>query len=711
MLTEKSRFTLTTIAMAIAASFASSAAVADDKSQTEAKPEVIVVTGSLLGNSEVADLKTYTGNRSIITSDQIERTAARSIDTALQQVPGIKIKDETGTGVLPNISVRGLDSSRSGYAQVLLDGIPMTLAPYGHTGQSLFPATLFMIDRIDVARGGASIQYGPNNVGGVINLISKPIPTDWETSVNERMTFFGDSNTLFDTNISTGGAVNEDFSMRFDGNITKGESFREHSDTDIKNLMLKTLWNIDEQNSLDATLQYYDAFSELPGALNTPAYEADREQSLRPNDEFNADTKRVSLKYSHVLDDSKIIDYGEIDLRVFGNKSSRNFQWDFYDSSKDTDGNLGTSWSDTTQDATHLRNSPRDFTVFGIEPTASLLIDGDISQHIIAGARYINEDISYQLNHIDKSTQTATRPRDWQMDTNAMAYYVSNKVGFFDDTLSVTPGIRYEDVRMTFTNVGQDYSQDNHVTEWLPGITLGYEFSSNWFGYTNAQRSLRTPQISQLWPKDQTLESELSWNYEAGVRFTPTERSNLSIAAYRIDFENKVEYDRNVSMFVNIGQTRNQGIELEGTYSPMSLPDLVLTGAYNYLDTEQLDGEFAGNELAYVSKHQLSASALYSIKDVDLGLMAFYYSKSFADLANSVEEDVSGTSGEVPAYTVVNFNIATEFFKQDNHGLKVGLSVNNLFDNEYYFRGLDVSPAGRVPASGRSLSLDVGYTF
>ncbi|WP_351015628.1 TonB-dependent siderophore receptor [Shewanella sp. AC91-MNA-CIBAN-0169] len=711
MLTEKSRFTLTTIAVAIAASFASSAVVADDKSQTEAKPEVIVVTGSLLGNSEVADLKTYTGNRSIITSDQIERTAARSIDTALQQVPGIKIKDETGTGVLPNISVRGLDSSRSGYAQLLLDGIPMTLAPYGHTGQSLFPATLFMIDRIDVARGGASIQYGPNNVGGVINLISKSIPTDWETSVNERMTFFGDSNTLFDTNISTGGAVNEDFSMRFDGNITKGESFREHSETDIKNLMLKTLWNIDGQNSLDATLQYYDAFSELPGALNTPAYEADREQSLRPNDEFNANTKRVSLKYSHVLDDSKVIDYGEIDLRVFGNKSSRNFQWDFYDSSKDTDGNLGTSWSDTTQDATHLRNSPRDFTVFGIEPTASLLIDGDISQHIIAGARYINEDISYQLNHIEKSTQTATRPRDWQMDTNAMAYYVSNKVGFFDDTLSVTPGIRYEDVRMTFTNVGQDYSQDNHVTEWLPGITLGYEFSSNWFAYTNAQRSLRTPQISQLWPKDQTLESELSWNYEAGVRFTPTERSNLSIAAYRIDFENKIEYDGDVSLFVNIGQTRNQGIELEGTYSPMSLPDLVLTGAYNYLDTEQLDGEFAGNELAYVSKHQLSASALYSIKDVDLGLMAFYYSKSFADLANTVEENVSGTSGEVPAYTVVNFNIGTEFFKQDNHGLKVGLSVNNLFDNEYYFRGLDVSPAGRVPASGRSLSLDVGYTF
>ncbi|MCL1145378.1 TonB-dependent siderophore receptor [Shewanella marinintestina] len=710
MFNDRSKFTLNTLALAISTSLSCSIAFAETQ-DLDKKPEVIVVTGSLLGNSEVADLKNYTGNRSIITSNQIERTSARSIDTALQQVPGIKIKDETGTGILPNISVRGLDSSRSGYAQILLDGIPMTLAPYGHTGQSLFPATLFMIDRIDVARGGASIQYGPNNVGGVINLISKPIPTDWETSFNERITFFGDSRNLFDTNVSTGGAINDDFSMRLDGNLTKGESFRDHSDTDIKNLMLKTVWNIDEQNSLDTTLQYYDAFSELPGALNTPAYEADRTQSLRPNDEFKADTKRASLKYSHVLDESTFIDYGEFDLTAFGNKSSRNFQWDFYDKNKDTDGDLGSHWSDTTQEATHLRNSPRDFTVFGIEPKVSLLIDGEINQHIIAGVRYVNEDISYKLNHIDKSTQIAVRPRDWQMDTDAMAYYISNKISFLDDVFSITPGLRYEDVRMTFTNIGQDYSQDNHVKEWLPGITMGYEFSDNWFGYANAQRSLRTPQISQLWPKGQTLESELSWNYEAGVRFTPTDRSNLNLALYRIDFKNKAEYDRNISMFVNIGKTKNQGIELEGTYSPASLPDLTLTGAYNYLDTEQLDGQFVGNQLPFVSKHQFSASALYSIQEVDLGLLAYHYSKSFADLANTVEENVSGTAGEMPAYTVVNFNISTEFFKKNNHGVKVGLSVNNLLDNEYYFRGLDVSPAGRVPAPGRSFSLDLGYTF
>ena len=699
---------LTAISVAITASIACPFAFAD---QDAPAMEVMEVKGSVLGNSELADLKTYAGNRSIITHEKMERTGVRSIDTALQQIPGIKIKDETGTGVLPNVSVRGLDSSRSGYAQFLMDGIPMTLAPYGHTGQSLFPATLFMIDRIDVARGGASVQYGPNNVGGVINLISKPISTEWETTLNEKVTFFGSSNNLYDTNLSTGGAVNDDFSMRLDANFTKGESFRDHSDTDVKNIMLKTVWNIDSNNTIDANFQYYDAFSELPGALNTEAYEDDRTQSLRPNDEFKADTKRITIKYNHTLADSSLYDYGELELITFGNKSSRNFQWDFYDKNKDTDGDLGNHWGDTTQTATDLRNSPREFTVFGIEPKASIYIDGDITQHIIAGVRYVNEDISYQLNQMDKTTLVTTSPRDWHMDTNAMAYYISNELGFFDDKLTLTPGIRLEDVRMEFTNLGLGYSQDNHITEWLPGITLGYEFSDSWFAYTNAQRSLRTPQISQLWPEGQTLDSELAWNYEAGVRFTPTDTSSLTLAAYRIDFENKAEYDKDIGLFVNIGETRNQGIELEGTYSPEALPDLSLTGAYNYLDTEQLEGEFAGNQLPYVSKHQLSASALYSFDQVDLGLMAYYYSKSFSDLANSVEENESGTAGEVPDYIVVNFNISTELFKKNDQGFKVGLSINNLFDNEYYFRGLDVSPAGRVPAPGRSFSLDLTYQF
>ncbi|MFQ3176253.1 MAG: Fe(3+) dicitrate transport protein [Psychromonas sp.] len=180
---------------------------------------------------------------------------------------------------------------------------------------------------------------------------------------------------------------------------------------------------------------------------------------------------------------------------------------------------------------------------------------------------------------------------------------------------------------------------------------------------------------------------------------------------YRIDFENKIQYNRDLSLFVNIGETRNQGVEVEGQFSPMAIPELTLRGAYNYLDTEQLDGEFSGNELPYASKHQISASAFYDYKDIDLGLMAYYYSKSFSDLANSVDENTAGTAGELPAYTVVNLSLSTELYKQDSQTLTVGLGVNNLLDNEYHFRGLDVSPSGRVAAPGRSFTLDLGYEF
>ena len=77
------------------------------------------------------------------------------------------MQDETGTGVLPNISVRGLKASRSGHAQFLMDGV----------------------------RGGAAVQYGPNNVSGVINLVTKPIPHKWQTEASNRFTGFEDGDT------------------------------------------------------------------------------------------------------------------------------------------------------------------------------------------------------------------------------------------------------------------------------------------------------------------------------------------------------------------------------------------------------------------------------------------------------------------------------------------------------------------------------------
>ena len=158
----------------------------------------MVIKGDVLGTASDPEVRTYSGSRSVIDAADLRKGSVRGIDDALQRVPGVKIFDETGTGALPQISVRGLYESRSGRIQALSDGIPLALAPYGQTGLSLFPMTLATIDRVDIVRGGAAVQYGPNNVGGVINFISAPIPHEMQTTIQERTTFAAGGRQLFD---------------------------------------------------------------------------------------------------------------------------------------------------------------------------------------------------------------------------------------------------------------------------------------------------------------------------------------------------------------------------------------------------------------------------------------------------------------------------------------------------------------------------------
>ena len=143
----QSKLCLSVLAMAIASVTSMSAFAASDPQMNTM--ETVIVAGSLIGNSELEDVKEYPGACTVLSNEQIKKTAALSIDSAFQSVPGIKVQDETGAGVLPNISVRGLKASRSSNARFLMDGVPLTLAPYGYTGQSIFPATLSMLDRID----------------------------------------------------------------------------------------------------------------------------------------------------------------------------------------------------------------------------------------------------------------------------------------------------------------------------------------------------------------------------------------------------------------------------------------------------------------------------------------------------------------------------------------------------------------------------------
>ncbi|MYM58058.1 TonB-dependent siderophore receptor [Vibrio sp. OCN044] len=688
---------LSVLATAIASVTSMSAIAASDTQTSEV--ETLVVKGSLIGHSELEDVKEYPGARNILTQDQIKKTSALSIDSALQSVPGIKVQDETGTGVLPNISVRGLKASRSGHAQFLMDGVPLTLAPYGHTGQSIFPATMATLDRIDIVRGGAAVQYGPNNVGGVINLVTKPIPHQWQTEISNRLTVFEDGNTpLNDVYLRTGGWLNDTLALQVEGNFLTGDSFRDHSDTDVTNFQAKLQWLLSDTQELQAFVQRYDADTQMPGALAPADYDDDRTQSKRPYDEYQGESTRWSLKYLH---DLAIADGAEFEILTFGHNSDRFFQWGY--------NNTG-DWADPSRPSTHIRTSPRQFEVYGIEPKLAVYVAGpSVTQNWIFGARYVNEEIDYKTTTAPVTGGAVTIDRDWHSDTDAYAGYISNEIGLFNDRLKVTPGIRYETVKMAFDDFGKDTSKDNKVTEWLPGLTLAYNLTDQWVAYTNAQKSLRVPQISDV-RTDGEKSSELAWNYELGARYTQ-DSTSFNVALYRIDFKDKLEWNPTTQVTENIGKTLHQGIELSARHVPESLPALSLGGGYTYLDATLEEGENEGNQLAHTSKHQLNWDATYTFSKLEATLSGYYFSDAYSDDANTVEEDSIGKAGKIPAYMVWNLNIGSDLYKDESSKLRMNLGVNNLFDEDYYFRGIDTSPTGRYPASGRSYVLDLNYQF
>ncbi|NEY37336.1 TonB-dependent receptor plug domain-containing protein, partial [Streptomyces sp. PRKS01-65] len=93
----------------------------------------------------------------------------------------VQVTDNSGTAgssVSLNIGVRGLTGRYSPRSTVLLDGVPLAVAPYGQPQLSFAPTSLSNIESIDVVRGGGAVRYGPQNVGGIINFSTRAIPTE-----------------------------------------------------------------------------------------------------------------------------------------------------------------------------------------------------------------------------------------------------------------------------------------------------------------------------------------------------------------------------------------------------------------------------------------------------------------------------------------------------------------------------------------------------
>ncbi|MCY1450888.1 Fe(3+) dicitrate transport protein FecA [compost metagenome] len=140
--------------------------------------------------------------------------------------------------------------------------------------------------------------------------------------------------------------------------------------------------------------------------------------------------------------------------------------------------------------------------------------------------------------------------------------------------------------------------------------------------------------------------------------------------------------------------------------------NLQLHASYAYLDAKQRNGTFKDNEVPFSSRNQFTVDGRYHFAEHwTYTLDGLYVSSAYTDAANSGDEDASASVGELPAYWVWNTAIEREFLLPDASVLTASAGISNLFNREYYFRGIDTSPWGRQPAPERSLTLGVNYRF
>lgn len=116
----------------------------------------------------------------VITSTQIQQTPVFTVDDLLRSVPGINLPANNSDLLYPThntISMRGLGGSRT---LVLLDGVPLMDPFGGYVRWSEVP--IGAVDRVEITRGGAAGLYGNYAMGGVINIITKPLDTTGVTA-------------------------------------------------------------------------------------------------------------------------------------------------------------------------------------------------------------------------------------------------------------------------------------------------------------------------------------------------------------------------------------------------------------------------------------------------------------------------------------------------------------------------------------------------
>ncbi|MGE0467005.1 MAG: TonB-dependent receptor family protein [Steroidobacteraceae bacterium] len=736
-------------------SLLASAAAAETAPLTE--PSIldrVVVTASRQQASETA------GSVHYLDESVLEQHSHADVNRILRQVPGLNLVEEEGFGIRPNIGIRGSGTDRNSKIAVLEDGVPIAPAPYSAPAAYYFPRMQRM-SAIEVSKGPAAIQYGPQTVAGAVGMYSSPIPGSPGAGLGGKLDLIGGEHGSLRGHGLVGGWTEvgdwnlgvsletlqegSDGFKRLDSGGDTGYRLEDY----VAKLAMESGADAAREQSLELKFQHSEEDSdETYLGLALDDFHADPYRRYRGSQIDDLDVEHDTMQATHRIHFNDHVDLTTIayrtdtsrtwyklnDVRNAANTAFVSLSSVLADPSAfpvEYAALIGEPGTSSAAGALRVRSNAREYSATGIQSVLGVTFDtGTVAHDLEFSVRY-HEDDEDRFQHDDR----------YQMADGVMVLTSAgapgsqdNRIGsaeawafFARDTMqagawTLTPGVRYETISLTQKNWGTaDPARandpavlDNDVDAWMPGLGITRAIGESLRLIAGVHRGFVNPAPGS------TADAELSWNYEAGLRFG---RGPSAIEA--IGF--LVEYDNIVGTCTastggncaigdqfNGGRARVHGFELVASHdlgkalgTRLSIP---LSAVYTWTEGEfrtSFQSSFSewgdvakGDELPYVPEHQLTLNA-----GLEGQAWRMFLTVNYVDDARAEAGSGSIPPGErIDSRTLVDLSGEYDL----NAKLHLFASVENLTDEVY---NVAMRPAGARPGAPRTVLAGVKLRF
>lgn len=511
--------------LALALGFLSFKANAQTQMQDTVKVsalEEVVITGSRTETS----VKHLSQTVSVIERSKIEQRLQPSLLPMLtEQVPGLFITSRgvmgygVSNGAAGGISLRGL-SGGSARVMVLIDGHPQYAGIFGHPVSDAYQSLL--ADKVEVLRGPASVLYGSNAMGGVINVVTRKMEEDGvKTNLKAA---YGSYNTL-ETEL-TNRIKKGKFSSVVSGSYNRTDGHRENMEFEQYGGYAKLGYEISDKWNAYADVNITRFNSIYPGPESAPLLEGDQRitrgvASVAIANKYDRTSGGLNLFYNwgkHWINDGYTPSNGE-----------------------------------SPQDGRF--NSFDDMMGISLHQSANLFTGNRITLGFDC-FRYGGEAWTEYI----KGNNAGSRSDLVNKHENEVAGYMDFRQDF-GRWLTFNAGLRIDH----HSRVG---------TETVPQIGLSFHLPQHLEMKLSANKGFRYPILREMYmfpPQNPNLKPEKLWNYEFSLSQSLLEsRLKYGVNLFYIDGENLIMTLPNPSgsgmLNQNSGEIKNTGIELQAAY-------------------------------------------------------------------------------------------------------------------------------------------------